>query len=132
MALLREEIEQIAQSVADRVVVRSGLVCSCENIEPAFLQGIERDIPHFSPDIRSDFNKKLNAMAKQCGFERDANGNWEQFPKQEAVLQKIGPFTIIKEHDDGDLTIDSKNLGLAVVTTDGEVFTKPTMPIAVH
>jgi len=134
MAISREEIESISQAVASRVMTRAGLVCDCKNIEPLFLQAIERDLvmlPTESP-VQKELFRKLIKLAKGCGYERTSDKGWVQFPEQERVLQTIGPYTIVQEHDDGDLTIDSKNWGLAVVTTEGQVFTKPTMPLEIH
>lgn len=125
MALSNEEITKIAEEVATKVVAASGLNCSCKNIEPAFLQAIEKDLvmlPTGSPDQDALF-RKLRAIAKSCGYEREPEG-WVQFPEQERVLEKIGPYTVVQEHDDGDLTLDSKNWGFILVTTNGEVFTK--------
>ena len=128
MALSREEIEQIAREIASQV---TGPRCACKNLHPMFLEAIERDIPRWgaprSPELE-ELQASLAALAKDCGFERDAKGHeghWVQFPKQSAILEKLVPFpqtfTIIKEHDDGDLTLDTDR-GKVVVTTEGEVF----------
>lgn len=132
MALSREEVNEIAGEIAKRVVAKAGLNCSCKDIEPAFLQMIEQGVDRVLPESRGELIDKLKNVAKACGYERDSQGYWTQFPKQDAVLGEIGPYTIVQEHDDGDLTIDSKNWGPAVVTTDGQVFIKSTMPIEVH
>ena len=98
--------------------------CSCKNLNSIFLSAIERDIPHWgapgSPELE-ELRSHLKTLTANCGFERDSEGHWIQWPKQDAVLEKMGPFTIVKEHDDGDLTLDTKD-GKVVVTTDGEVF----------
>ncbi|MBA7614697.1 hypothetical protein ES703_21966 [subsurface metagenome] len=118
----REEIERIAREAADKV---TGMRCACKNLNDIFLSAIEKDIPRWgapgSPEIQ-ELRANLEALAKDCGYERNADGHWLQWPKQDALLEKIGPYTIIKEHDDGDLTLDTRNWGKVVVTTEGEVF----------
>jgi hypothetical protein len=131
MALSGEEITEIAESVASRVIARSGLVCSCSDIEPLFLQGIEDIINRAtSPGefgARSELRAKLNRIANQCGYEKDEGGAWVEFPKQEKALQSLGAsYEIVTVHDDGDLTIKiPEHNSMAVVTTEGEIFTKP-------
>lgn len=122
MALSREEIDIIAKEAAAKV---TGMRCACKNLNSLFLSAIERDIPRWgaplSPESQ-ELGASLTALAKDCGYEKDAEGHWVQWPKQEAIVEKIGPYTIIKEHDDGDLTLDTTNSGKVIVTTEGEVF----------
>jgi len=131
MALTGEEISQIANAVASKVVARSAMVCSCENIEPAFLRFIEDGIHHVTAPsefkVRDELLTELKEIGKQCGYEKDEKGEWVRFPKQEKALQGLGvQYEIIEEHDDGDLTIRiPAHNAKAVVTTEGEIFTKP-------
>lgn len=105
----------------------AGMGCSCRNLDSLFIQAIENYISESVSDLgeRSpllqELRNKLAALANGCGYERLFAGNWVQWPKQEALLNKLGSFTIFKEHDDGDLTIQTSE-GKAVVTTEGEVF----------
>jgi len=91
------------------------------------LDGIKRVIRQWaapnSPEY-AEMEETLDKLAKGCGYEKDSEGAYVQFPKQDVVLGKIAPFTIIHEHDDGDLTLDSKTFGEIIVTTDGEIFYK--------
>lgn len=104
--------------------------CNCKNIEPLFLQAIYRGI--YQTSAPGEFGERrvlleeLEKLAKECGYEKDEKGNWVQFPKQDKALESLGvPFEIVKEHDDGDLTIRiPQHNACAVVTTEGEVFTK--------
>lgn len=100
--------------------------CNCKNIEPFFLDSIRDSfMSKFERPLQEDEKellKKLDNLAIGCGYELGADGHYVQFPKQEAVLGEIGPFTIVKEHDDGDLTLETRNFGEVMVTTDGEVF----------
>ena len=103
--------------------------CSCKNIEPFFLQAIEGDINRLlASDFkgRREFLAKLNDFAKQCGWEKDEKGEWVQFPKQEKALQNLATrYEVVKEHDDGDLTVNlPEHNASAVITTEGDVFTK--------
>lgn len=54
-----------------------------------------------------------------------------KFPKQDEALKRLGPHHIIHEHDDGDLTVESRGIRY-VVTTEGSIFreeyTKPMVP----
>ncbi len=122
MEISREEIVTIAKEVATQV---TGMRCACKNLHPIFLSAIEKDIRRWgapsSPE-NQELRASLAALAKDCGYERNAEGYWIQWPKQEAILQKIGPYTIIKEHDDGDLTLDTRNWDKVVVTTEGDIF----------
>jgi len=49
-----------------------------------------------------------------------------QFPARDKALRGLGPYTIIQEHDDGDLTVQVKGK-LWVVTTEGKVFEEAKM-----
>lgn len=115
----------------EQQMTHSGPVCSCKNIEPFFLQAIEKGIQQATAPgefkERSELLAKLNEIAKQCGYERDEKEGWMQFPRREKALESLGaPYEILKEHDDGDLTIKiPEHNALAVVTTEGEIFTKP-------
>lgn len=123
-----EEIEQIAQEAASKV---TGMHCNCKNIEPFFLDEIrESFMPKDGRSLQEDEKvllSKLDNLAKDCGYELGADGHYIQFPKQETIIQKIGPYTIIKEHDDGDLTLDTRNWGKIIVTSEGEVFYEETL-----
>jgi len=113
----------------EQKIAHPGLVCSCKSIEPFMLQSIESDI-HRTPgqfEEKNELMAKLYDIAKQCGYEKDEREGWIQFPKQCKALQSLGTqYEIIKEHDDGDLTIRiPEHNALAVITTEGEIFTKP-------
>ena len=122
-----EDIKKIAREVASQF---TGMRCACTNLEPIFLSAIERDIQRWgapgSPENR-ELQASLAALAKDCGYERDNKGYWVQFPGQEKALQDLGTdYEVIEEHDDGDLTIRiPAHNTKAVVTTEGEIFTKP-------
>ena len=130
MALTREEISEIAQEVASQF---TGMRCACKNLHPIFLSAIEGDLRRWgapgSPESQ-ELQASLAALAKDCGYERDNKGYWVQFPGQEKALQDLGTdYEVIEEHDDGDLTIRiPAHNTKAVVTTEGEVFTKPNNP----
>lgn len=103
--------------------------CNCKDLQPIFLGAIERDIsslPGQGTLEISELKGFLRSLAADCGFEKTAEGYWYQFPKQGKALEALGSdYEIIKEHDDGDLTIRIPKRSLeAVVTTEGEVFTR--------
>jgi hypothetical protein len=104
--------------------------CSCKNIDSVVLGGAEilmkRLAAPGSPGYK-EMLSQVDELAKECGYERDANGHWIHFPKQEKVLGKLDSWEILKEHDDGDLTLSS-NLGEIIVTTDGKVFHRQPAP----
>jgi hypothetical protein len=111
----------------EQQMIHSSLVCSCKSIEPCFLQAIEENLHRSPGEFKEVLLAKLDGIAKQCGYEKGEKGDWIQFPKQERALESLGTkYEIIKEHDDGDLTIKiPEHHAMAVVTTEGEVFTKP-------
>lgn len=46
-----------------------------------------------------------------------------EYPERDKILARMGAHTILKEHDDGDVTVRSGDK-IYVVTTEGEVFMK--------
>ena len=98
------------------------------------------------PELRDAFYK----LTTMCGFEKLGDGNppvYIQFPMRTAALVnvcKISPgakfenvfegvkenefshCTLVEEHDDGDLTIKTKD-HTYVITTDGKIF-RETQP----
>ena len=50
-----------------------------------------------------------------------------RFPKRTGALNKLGVYDVVHVHDDGDLTVRSRDK-LYVVTTDGEVFRQELNP----
>lgn len=98
--------------------------CNCKNVDPIVLRGAEELIRRLaapgSPESK-EMLSRLAELATGCGYEKDTKGDYVQFPKQEEVLEKIGPFEIIKEHDDGDLTV-RRGGKLYVITTEGQTF----------
>jgi len=125
-----EDIKKIAREVASQF---TGMRCACKNLHPIFLSAIEGDLRRWgapgSPESQ-ELQASLAALAKDCGYERDKEGTWVQFPGQEKALQDLGTdYEVIEEHDDGDLTIRiPAHNTKAVVTTEGEIFTKPNNP----
>jgi len=110
----------------------SSLLCSCNKLSPTFLDAIEiyflgpqkKSLYRPDPDVE-EYLKELGELAKECGYEKDEKGDWVLFPKREKALQSLGTqYEIIKEHGDGDVTIKMAEHGLAVITTEGDIFTK--------
>lgn len=104
--------------------------CDCGHIEPVFMQAMEGIIDQLAAPGSADSNtlyEKLRQIATECGYGKVEREGWVQFPEQDKALRGLGvEYDIIQEHDDGDLTIRIPHHQLlAVVTTDGQVFTKP-------
>lgn len=111
--------------------------CACKNLNEIFLMAIEKDISHWGAPGSSEIlemRADLLALAKDCGYEKNVeDDHWIQFPKQEKALKALGEqlglpnkYEVIKEHDDGDLLIRIPERNVeAVVTIEGEIFTRP-------
>lgn len=108
--------------------------CDCNKLSSEFFDAVEiyflgsqkKPLSRPDPDVEESL-KKLSDLAKECGYERDEQGDWARFPKRDKALQSLtAEYEVIQEHDDGDLTIRiPAHHALAVVTTEGDIFTKP-------
>ena len=95
--------------------------CDCKYIEPLFFEILE--------DYVAIDRDSLIELGNQCGYKRIGPGKWVKteeepvsYPQRDAALKRIGKYTVIKEHDDGDMTIDSSSQGKLIVTAEGNTF----------
>lgn len=118
----------------------TGMRCDCKNLVPGLLNTIEdyylgqlasldRNDPkvqaylYRNPEIVKELDR-VSKLALGCGYGRNSDGFWDtstRLTRLTSALSRIHNYTIIKEHDDGDLTIQTPE-GKAVVTTEGEIF----------